>query len=132
MRKPKPRPIPESLIARQVAGFLEVALPAGAKFSHIPNGGHRTKAAAGKLRAEGVRPGVPDVLILVPDVGTIWVELKNSAGRLSPHQEEWAETIRRTPRAAHFVCRSVEEVESALLSCGVPLRATISPKAAHP
>lgn len=129
-RAPKPRPIPEHAIARQVASYLTIALPAGALFSAIPNGGHRTKAAAGKLRAEGVRPGVPDYVILVRDVGTIWIELKNSAGRLSPAQREWADLIADVPRSAHFLCRSVEEVESALLSCGVELRATISPRAA--
>lgn len=26
----------------------------------VPNGGHRNKVAASKLKAEGVKPGVPD------------------------------------------------------------------------
>lgn len=30
---------------------------------HVPNGGQRSKAVAGKLRAAGVKAGVPDVLI---------------------------------------------------------------------
>lgn len=35
----------------------------------IPNGGHRHAATAGKLRAEGVRPGVCDLFLDVPCVG---------------------------------------------------------------
>ena len=30
---------------------------------HVPNGGERSKAVAGKLKAAGVKAGVPDVLV---------------------------------------------------------------------
>lgn len=33
---------------------------------HVPNGGARNKATAGKLRAAGVKAGVPDVLVFDP------------------------------------------------------------------
>ena len=32
----------------------------------IPNGGHRNKATAGQLKAEGVKRGVPDIFLPVP------------------------------------------------------------------
>jgi len=44
----------------------------------IPNGGHRHKAVAAKLKAEGVKPGVPDLCLPVPR-GThhgLYIELK--------------------------------------------------------
>jgi hypothetical protein len=33
---------------------------------HIPNGGVRHKATAGRLKAAGVKPGVPDIFIPIP------------------------------------------------------------------
>ena len=52
----------------------------------IPNGGHRHKATAQKLKLEGVTRGVPDLFI--PHL-RIWVEMKvQKGGRLSPEQKE--------------------------------------------
>lgn len=59
---------------------------------HVPNGGARSKAAAGKLKAEGVRPGVLDYCIPVRrgQCPGLVLELKAVGGRLSPEQREWA------------------------------------------
>ncbi len=44
----------------------------------IPNGGLRRKAVAGKLKAEGVKAGVPDLFLPVPRKGFhgLFIELK--------------------------------------------------------
>ena len=58
---------------------------------HTPNGGHRARLTAAKLKAEGVRPGVPDYLLPVQrgeHVG-LAIELKTAKGRTSPEQREW-------------------------------------------
>ena len=55
----------------------------------IPNGGLRNKAVAGKLKAEGVRPGVSDLFLMVATKGMhgMWIEMKDSCGkRPSPEQ----------------------------------------------
>ncbi len=53
----------------------------------IPNGGARSPATAGRLKAEGVSPGVPD--LFVPAWG-LWVEMKRAkGGKISPEQKEW-------------------------------------------
>ena len=54
----------------------------------VPNGGARSKATGGKLKAEGVRPGVSDYIALVPRNGFhgLVLELKTAKGRASPEQ----------------------------------------------
>lgn len=58
----------------------------------VPNGGARSARTAGRLKAEGVRRGVPDVLLDVPRGGFhgLRIELKKP-GRYSvtPEQREW-------------------------------------------
>jgi hypothetical protein len=62
----------------------------------IPNGGHRHPATAGKLKAEGVRRGVPDLFLPVPagDRHGLWIELKAKGGRPTPEQRAWIEALR--------------------------------------
>lgn len=63
----------------------------------IPNGGWRRPATAGRLKAEGVRPGVPDVCLPAPrgSFGACYIELKRAhapgkpRGRASPEQLWW-------------------------------------------
>ena len=58
----------------------------------IPNGGHRHKVVAAKLKAEGVTSGVPDLYI--PD-WHLWVEMKTEKGRLSEAQRDWMDYLMR-------------------------------------
>lgn len=70
-------------------GFLawfDAAFP-GVRIFHIPNGGHRATSVAKKMKAEGVRSGVPDLYI---PAWKIWVEMKRATGgRLSSEQKDW-------------------------------------------
>lgn len=64
----------------------------------IPNGSFRHKATAGKLKAEGVRAGVPDVCLPCPSADGahigLWIELKRErGGTVSPAQREWHERL---------------------------------------
>jgi hypothetical protein len=62
----------------------------------IPNGGLRDKVQAAKLKAEGVKPGVSDIMWPVP-VGSyhgLFIELKNANGRASPEQLEFINAVR--------------------------------------
>lgn len=59
----------------------------GVRIFAIPNGGHRSPATAGRLKAEGVSSGVPDLFI--PAWG-LWVEMKRSkGGSVSAEQKDW-------------------------------------------
>lgn len=77
--------------------FQWAALQAGAypelnMLYHIPNGGARSKATAGRLKAEGVRAGVPDLCLPVPrgQYHGLYIELKRRrGGTTSPAQRDW-------------------------------------------
>lgn len=58
---------------------------------HTPNGGGRSKAEAGRLKAAGVQRGVPDWLCPIPWKGWtgLAIEMKSAEGRLSDGQSEW-------------------------------------------
>ncbi len=59
---------------------------------HIPNGGARSKAEAGRFQAEGVKAGVPDLFLPVPrgEWHGLFIELKRrEGGRLSEEQKKW-------------------------------------------
>jgi hypothetical protein len=68
---------------------------------HIPNGGHRNKIEAAKLKNEGVSPGVPD--LFVPSL-RLFIEMKKAdGGVISPEQQQWLEYLRHVNYGAE-VC----------------------------
>jgi hypothetical protein len=62
-----------------------------------PNGGHRHVSVARKLKAEGVRPGIPDLTLAVARHGFhgLFIEMKARGGRVSPDQVAMADLLRR-------------------------------------
>lgn len=87
-----------------------VPLPAGADVEPgskiadyllaIPNGGYRTKAGAAKLRAEGVKAGVSDLLLPLRRDGFfgLWLEMKAPGEVPTKVQHAW---LRRMARAGY-------------------------------
>jgi hypothetical protein len=60
----------------------------GVRIFAIPNGGARSRATAGRLKVEGVSPGVPDLFI--PAWG-LWIEMKRTKrGKHETEQKSWA------------------------------------------
>jgi hypothetical protein len=57
----------------------------------IPNGGGRSKREAGRLKAEGVRPGVSDIFVSFPVPGSagMYLEMKSLTGYPSREQRAW-------------------------------------------
>lgn len=64
----------------------------------VPNGGARHPAVGAMLRAEGVRAGVPDVMLAVRrgQWGGLFVELKRAdrSNHATPEQAAWLERLR--------------------------------------
>ena len=63
---------------------------------HVANGGHRHPAIAARLKAEGVKPGVPDLILPFPSngYGALFLEMKKRVGgRLSDEQKVWRDYL---------------------------------------
>lgn len=76
----------------------------------VPNGGARSKATAGRLKAEGVVAGVADLLLLVPSCGYhgLCIEMKTKTGKQSDSQKEWQKEVKKKGYK-YVVCRSLDE-----------------------
>lgn len=83
----------------------------------IPNGGFRHPATARRLRAEGVKPGVPDMFLPVPvaPFAGLFIEMKSKHGRLRREQAEMCEELRKQGYAV-AVCRGCEEAKQVIMS----------------
>lgn len=88
----------------------------------IPNGGHRHKAVAAKLKAEGVQAGVPDIFLAVQRysremhemMGGLFIEMKAGKNKTTTSQDEW---IARLSKACYrvAVCYGFEEAKREIL-----------------
>lgn len=75
----------------------------------IPNGGYRTKAEAGRFKAEGVRKGVPDLCIPVArgPYHSLYIEMKARGGKATDEQLQWIATLRGEGMCA-YICIGAE------------------------
>lgn len=76
----------------------------------IPNGGHRHKAVAKKLKAEGVMPGVPDIFLACPKGAYhgLFIELKAAKGYATENQKLWLEKLYKAGYGA-VICKGRDE-----------------------
>ncbi len=112
---------PEEAFQRAVASYLDLALPRDAVWFHPPNGGARSKAEAGIFKAMGVKPGVPDIIVIYRG-RVVAIELKSEKGQLSPAQKLMQAQLTAAGSLVYTATR-IEEVES-FLRVVIPLRAT--------
>lgn len=62
---------------------------------HVPNGGKRDKATEVALKRQGVKSGVPDIVLPVPRGGFhgLYIELKVGKNKATKNQERWLEFL---------------------------------------
>ncbi len=78
---------------------------------HIPNGGGRSKAEAGRFKMEGVKAGVPDLFLPAPrgPWHGLFIEMKRmDGGRVSQSQKDWLESLERQGYRA-VVCQGWQD-----------------------
>lgn len=58
---------------------------------HVPNGGFRSAATAGRMKAEGVKAGVPDLCLPVARGGYhgLFIEMKAGKNKPTELQKKW-------------------------------------------
>lgn len=69
----------------------------------VPNGGLRRKSEAARLKAEGVRAGVPDLCIPVARgrYHSLYIEMKYGKGRPTDEQAAWIRALREQGMCAY-------------------------------
>ena len=116
----------ESNVQVAIVSFLRRSLPSNYRVISIPNGRFQADPKTiARLKREGLTPGVHDLLVLRNDGWFASLEVKASAGKLSPEQIEWSDWL-ADGCASQAVVRSLEEAIEALTEFGVPLRARVA------
>ena len=95
----------------QTGRFPELAL-----LYHVPNGGSRNKIEAARLRAQGVKSGVPDLCLPVARGAShgLYIELKRQrGGRISEEQVRWINGLLKQGYAA-AICKGWQEAASVI------------------
>lgn len=64
---------------------------------HVPNGGKRDAATAVALKRQGVKAGVPDIMLPAARAGYhgLYIELKAGKNTTTKKQKEWLEYLRQ-------------------------------------
>ena len=76
----------------------------------VPNGGRRDRVSGAKLKAEGVLPGVSDLILLLPrgNHHGLLIEMKTESGKQSQAQRDWQrDMVHRGYK--YMVIRSIDE-----------------------
>ncbi len=104
----------ESLLQRGVVALLRLHEKQGhLRFFAIPNGGLRSKIEAAIMQGEGVRAGVPDLVILFSTGDVMFVELKWADGKTSVEQRQWHAWL-NTHKFPCFIVRDIGEMAGML------------------
>jgi len=126
MTKKPTKPEPSELqIHIAVVQHLKFRARKGVLWFHAANGELRTKRDAAKLKAMGVTPGIPDI-VMIADGKTYGLELKTKKGRLSPEQQSMLETFQNVG-ALSAVAYGLDAAISILDAWGI-LQDSKSPK----
>lgn len=118
-------PGPEELLHRACFEWIDLHVATYPILSwaiHVPNGGKRPKGEAGKMKAMGVKPGVPDILLPMPHNGYagMAIELKSPTGPVSADQRDWLEEF-EARNYCTAVCRELDSfIAVARRFLGVP------------
>lgn len=92
---PTPSESVEQISLFRWAAFASGAMPELDLMHHIPNGGKRDITTAKRLKAEGVKAGVPDISLPVPcgRYHGLYIELKAGKNKTTESQSGWIDKL---------------------------------------
>lgn len=99
-----------------LAQMARLKYPELALAHHIPNGGSRNAIEAARLKAQGVKAGIPDICIPVARKGFhgLYIELKRQRnGRLSDAQKDMILRLRQEGYKVE-VCKGFQEAANVI------------------
>lgn len=120
---------PEQALQQSVAAYLDHVMP-HLLWWHVPNSsGNRGARLGGILKSMGVKAGVPDLVLILPNGLAGFIELKAGRGKLTEAQEAFRD------RAVKLGClwaeaRSLADVEDILTNWFQPFGWTLKAKIA--
>lgn len=81
----------------------------------VPNGANKSRASAARFAVEGLRAGVPDLMLPIARHGFhgLFIEMKRlKGGRLSREQSDWLDFLGEQGYMAVVCCGSVAAIET--------------------
>ncbi|MDD6197471.1 MAG: VRR-NUC domain-containing protein [[Clostridium] aminophilum] len=106
----------EQMALMHWAAYYESEYPELVLLFHIPNGGTRNKREAGRLKAAGVKAGVPDLCLPVPRGRWhgLWIEMKYGQNKPTVKQKDWIRRLRLQGYRVE-VCYGQQEASEVIL-----------------
>ena len=120
MRK-QTTPLSESQIQHDCMTWFAMQYPKIEKMIFaVPNGGKRTPKDGARMKYEGVKRGVADIILLIPKKGfaSLCIEMKTPKGKQQDEQKEWqreAEKYHNKYVVCHSLAEFMKEVNTYLL-----------------
>lgn len=108
----------EQIALMNWAQMMSGVIPELKMLYHVPNEGKRSKAAGGKLKAMGLKKGVPDIVLPVPrgKYHGLYMELKRvDSGHATEEQLWWLEQLEWYGYAV-TICRGWQNASKAIMN----------------
>ena len=121
----------EEVLHAHVAQYLSLVIRPPAFWTTFPAGGGG-RVRGGKLKARGLKAGMPDILIFQPALGpldstiVLGLELKTAKGALSPSQKSMGRVF-ECFGGRYLVARSLDEVALLLRAAGLLVKPPAGP-----
>lgn len=110
----------EATLQRSIIKHLDAVLPTSIRAVHVMNN-PRSPIHGKRMKDQGMRAGVPDIMLIRSHGYVAFLEVKTAKGRLSEPQRDWADWL-ASNQVPYAVVRSIGDVDAALADFGVPVR----------